>query len=154
MRKLLLFTLFVCSFVFIPFAQEKGEIKEKESKQASSMERESSMIHEELKRDNQKVEIKSSAVKVESIEKSAEAASSNVSKKGKLQQDEVVGHKPLPKDFPNYIDTGDPEKDQQDYWSRREEWIEKNQELYKSYFTTKESSKESQNVTPQKISIK
>lgn len=163
MRNLLVFTLFVCCFVFTPFAQEKGESIEKESKRPSSqqttkenpstLEQKSSVYGEELGK-TQKVEIRSSETQVEPKKNRVIKASPTSSEKVKTQQKEKLGYKPLPKDFPKYINTGDPEKDQQDYWSRREEWIEKNPQLYKSYFTTKESSQESQNVTPQKISIK
>lgn len=42
-----------------------------------------------------------------------------------------------PKDFPRYIDTGNKEKDNQDYNQKKQEWIQKNPEKYKEISTSK-----------------
>ncbi len=41
-----------------------------------------------------------------------------------------------PKDFPQFIDTGNPEKDNADYKKRKDEWIQKNPEKYKAISTS------------------
>ncbi|MBI4649162.1 MAG: hypothetical protein HY738_21860 [Bacteroidia bacterium] len=48
----------------------------------------------------------------------------------------------LPDDFPKFINTGNPEKDRENYKFAKEKWIEKNPELYKNLNNKTEISAE------------
>jgi len=146
MKKLLITILFISIFVLTSNAQDEKTSVKKESN--------TSLNRSDLRKENQHVKIESSEIQVEMRQDKVDTSAIHISDKAKHQQKKNNSHRPLPDDFPKYINTGNPEKDQEDYQQRREQWIKENPELYKSYFTIQESSEENENITPQKISIK
>lgn len=45
----------------------------------------------------------------------------------------------LPNDFPKFVNTGNPKKDQEDYKIAKQNWIANNPERYKALFQRKEN---------------
>lgn len=109
-----------------------------------------------LKSERTKNTVKSSSTpaNVDSEKKysGTQKANNQVKKSKSVNESEKI--QPLPDDFPKYENTGNPEKDRADYLKRREDWIEKNPDLFNSYFdksiNDKQTNKKQEFVSSEK----
>lgn len=109
----------------------------------------SSVVGQDIKRENQKpLTIKETPVeKAESPKvetQSSSVKSREVQKENKTSQNSNE----LPDGFPTYINTGNPEKDREDYKRRKEEWIQSHPEEYKKMMGSQKSSSSNTRTAP------